>query len=176
MSCRLQGLVWTRKECRFIIRCWFWLRSSQSCHCRGMLVTDLFIVSTGHKFSLLLLQQWEGADQVWDAVQVIVAMKGEWAVKPRGHKFTGHLVLSKVTGQGCMTCPTLYYSTIWGEPWTVQSAISNYRVVWPRKGVRCSSPKMFIDSFLRRISDPQFSVKALTFKPQFVGDSSPNII
>lgn len=40
------------------------------------------------------------------AVQVVVAMTGEWAVKPRGNGFIGHLVLSKVKGQGCMTCAT----------------------------------------------------------------------
>lgn len=73
----------------------------------------------------VFLQWWEGADQVWGAVQVVAAMTGEWAVKPWGYRFMGHLVLSKVKGQGCMTCPTLYYSTIRGEPWTVQPA-SNY--------------------------------------------------
>lgn len=78
---------------------------------------------------IFFLQQWEGVDQVWGAVQVVVAMTGEWAVKPWGHRFMGHLVLSKVKGQGCMTCPSLYYSTIWGEPWTVLPAASNYGVV-----------------------------------------------
>lgn len=40
-----------------------------------------------------LLQQREGADQVWGAVQVLVDMTGEWAIKPRGRRFMGHLLL-----------------------------------------------------------------------------------
>lgn len=41
----------------------------------------------------LLLQQQEGADQVWAAVQVVVDMTGERAIKPRGCRFMGHLLL-----------------------------------------------------------------------------------
>lgn len=37
-----------------------------------------------------------------------MAMTGVWAVKPRGHRFIGHLVPPQVKGQGCMTCPSLY--------------------------------------------------------------------
>lgn len=40
-----------------------------------------------------LLQQQEGADQVWGAVQVVVDMTGEWAIKPQGRRFMGHLLL-----------------------------------------------------------------------------------
>lgn len=47
--------------------------------------------------------------------RVIVALTGEWAVKPRGHRFMDHLVLSKVKGQGCTTCPP-QYSTVGGGP------------------------------------------------------------
>lgn len=129
MGPRSQGRVWTREECSFIVGRWFWWWSSLSCHCQGMLVMDYPAASTGRFFPFSFLQRWEGADQVWGAVQVVVDMTGEWAVKPRGRRFMGHLVLSKVKGQGCMTCPTLYYSTVWGEPWTVQPATSNYRAV-----------------------------------------------
>ena len=111
--------------------CWFWWWSSLPCHCQGMLVMDYLAASTGCVgfFFFVFLQQWEGADQVWGAAQVVVAMTGEWAVKPRGDRFMGHLVLSEVKGQGYMTCPSLYYSAICGEPWTVQSVTSNYRTL-----------------------------------------------
>lgn len=69
-------------------------------------------------------QQWEGADQVWGAVHVVVAMTGQWAIKPQGYGFMSHLVLSKVKGQGCMTCLTFNFSTIWGKPWTRQSSLT----------------------------------------------------
>ncbi|CAG08655.1 unnamed protein product [Tetraodon nigroviridis] len=47
--------------------------------------------------------------------RVIVALTGEWAIKPRGCRFMDHLVLSKVKGQGCTTCSP-QYSTVQGGP------------------------------------------------------------
>lgn len=111
-------------------QCGFWWWSYLSCCHWGMLVTDptphpppARAVSTGHVF-FLPSQQWEGADQVWGAVHVVVAMTGQWAIKPQGYGFMSHLVLSKVKGQGCMTCLTFNFSTIWGKPWTRQSSLT----------------------------------------------------
>lgn len=56
-------------------------------------------------------------------------LTGEWAIKPRGHRFMGHLVLSKVKGHGCTLCPPQYWTVECG-PSTHASkhAASNYRV------------------------------------------------
>lgn len=44
--------------------------------------------------------------------RVVVALTGEWAVKPRGRRFMDHLVLPEVKGQGCTTCPPQHYSNV----------------------------------------------------------------
>lgn len=67
------------------------------CFCRRALVlmpSSALPSLSGHAGGgLVLLQQQEGADQVWGAVEVVVDMTGEWAIKPRGCRFMGHLLL-----------------------------------------------------------------------------------
>lgn len=82
-----------------------------ACWCLTSLLLAKGILSTP-------LQQWEGADQVWDEVQVVVAITWEWAVKPRGHRFMGHLLFFKVKVQGSKTTLAFCCSTVQGEPWT----------------------------------------------------------
>lgn len=74
---------------------------SPSCHCQDMLVAGRL----GR-----LLQQQEGADQVWGAVEVVVDMTGEWAIKPRGHRFMGHLLLP--VGQRSGICDFVHLNII----------------------------------------------------------------
>lgn len=69
----------------FIVGRWFWWSSPLSCHCQGMLVSCAASPLAPGGWVVLFfifLQRWEGADQVWGAVQVVAAMTGEWAVKP----------------------------------------------------------------------------------------------
>lgn len=103
----------------FIIGRWFWWGSSP--------VLSL----SGHADRRLPCRCFYSGKKVQTRCEVlfrvIVALTGEWAVKPRGCRFMDHLVLSKGKGQGCTTCPPQYL-TVEGGPWTVKHVASNYRV------------------------------------------------